>query len=202
MAEADERLDLIITPEGTLAYTSAADAAHAAALADAGRKRRDRPEAEGGGGTAAAGSGTGDASEATAAVPPPPPPPAPASVLDVEDRVNLSSGKFKYACLRLVREGEPPLLAVRSARGSYHADVAEPAMDAYEAMGFRCEPLGGGRIVRDDAARTVHIYGYSVGFGGAEGGPPGHGMQDHAEVAALVRRAMPAYTVTYDSAGY
>ena len=112
------------------------------------------------------------------------------------------AGKFKYVCLRLTKWNEPPLLAVRSARGNYHAEVAEPAMDAYAAMGYQSEPLGGGRLVRDDANKLVHIFGYSVGLGGADGGPPGHGMRDHSEVAALVQRAMPGYTVTFDCHGY
>lgn len=69
-------------------------------------------------------------------------------------------------------------------------------------MGYRCEPLGGGRIIRDDTRKTVHIFGYSVGFGGSSGGPPGHGMSDHSEVAALVGKALPGYVVTFDADGY
>lgn len=63
--------------------------------------------------------------------------------------------------------------------------------------------LGGGRIVRrDEPGKTVEIYGYSVGFGGSEGGPPGRGMKDHSEAAALVREAMPGYKVSFSSDGY
>ena len=53
--------------------------------------------------------------------------------------------------------------------------------------------LGRGRMhaqvdVRVDAQRErVHIYGFSVGLGGDEGGPPGRGMPDHSQAAALVR---------------
>ena len=71
-------------------------------------------------------------------------------------------------------------------------------------MSWLAEPLGGGRIQRSDdpQGKTVHIYGYSVGFGGAEGGPPGHGMSDHSEVADLVREALPSHTVTWSPDGY
>ena len=75
-------------------------------------------------------------------------------------------------------------------------------MRRYEAAGCRVEPLGGGRIVVDPQRRTVFIYGYSYGFGGSEGGPPGHGMADHGEVAALIRRVRPDYTTTFSPGGY
>ena len=32
-------------------------------------------------------------------------------------------------------------------------------------------------------ARSVHVFGYSVGLGGDEGGPPGRGMPDHSQAA-------------------
>ena len=162
MAEQDERLDLVITPEGPLAYTSAADAAHAASLIETGRKR-DRPrdrgdrsgdrdgeiqvppppsaagtrispnsealsETEGRAAATATAAAEAEATAAAAATG--------ACSLDYDERVSLSTGKYKYACLRLAREGEGSFLAVRSARGSYHADVAEPAIEAYEAMGY------------------------------------------------------------------
>ena len=77
---------------------------------------------------------------------------------------------------------------MRSSLGSYHATVAEPAIKRFESMGYSCEPLGGGRIIRDNENLTIHIYGYSVGFGGADGGPPGAGMQDHSEVTPSLAR--------------
>ena len=48
----------------------------------------------------------------------------------------------------------------------------------------------------------MHIYGYSVGLGGGEGGPPGRNMRDHSEAAALVRRRLPDYEVTFSADGY
>ena len=125
--------------------------------------------------------------------------------LDLDDRVSLANGTWKYACLQLSKREVDrvisPFLAVRSDCGDYHADVAKPAEDAYMAMGYRVKPIGGGRIKRDDAKKTIHISGFSGGCGGVEGGPPGRGMRDHAEVAALVQRALPEYTVTHDCGG-
>ena len=87
--------------------------------------------------------------------------------------------------------------------GSYHADVASSTIKTFCALGYRAEPLGGGRIRRTDApAKTIHIYGYSVGFGGSEGGPPGRGMGDHSQVAALARETFPEYEVSFSADGY
>mgnify|MGYP006148057571 CR=1 FL=1 len=185
MGEHDERLDMVITPDGPLAYTSAADQAHAASLMAAGAAAA---------GAAAAGLAAGGAGAETAAE---------ASGPSLKERIQLATGTFKYACVRLTPvDGGAPLLAVRSGPGKYHANVAEPVVGRFTSEGYRCEPLGGGRIIRDDEKKEISIYGHSVGFGGADGGPPGHGMRDHAEVAALVRRALPEYAVSWDPDGY
>lgn len=80
-----------------------------------------------------------------------------------------------------------------------------PLPDTATADRHRCPmpPRVAGRIVRKDAPRnTVEIYGFSMGFGGDEGGPPGRGMRDHAEVAELVREALPTHTVSHSPDGY
>jgi len=177
MGELDERLDAVVSPQGELRFTSEADGAKAARLLQRGEGAPAESPAEGAG---------------EAAV--------------LSSRVEIAVGRFKYACLRVSPpRGGAPFLAVRSGRGYYHADVAEAAIDRFEALGYRCEPLGGGRIVRSDGGpggASVHIYGYSVGFGGAEGGPPGRGMRDHAAVAELVAQALPSHSVTHSSDGY
>ena len=72
---------------------------------------------------------------------------------------------------------------VRSAAGNYHRDVGAAPTAKWEAQGCRVEALGGGRIALDSKARSVHVFGYSVGLGGDEGGPPGRGMPDHSQAA-------------------
>ena len=72
---------------------------------------------------------------------------------------------------------------VCSAAGSYHRDVGASPTAKFEARGCRVEALGGGRISLDTQRRSVHVFGYSVGLGGDEGGPPGRGMPDHSQAA-------------------
>lgn len=184
MGDRDQRLDMVITPDGLLSFTSAEDQANAAALmrGAAGVKRRqeegeeeeeDDEEVSGEGGMAS-----------------------------LDTRCDIAVGRFKYACMRVHARGSS-YLAVRSGPGTYHADVAKPAIRHFESLGLRAEALGGGRIVRTDAPhKTVHVYGYSVGFGGDEGGPPGRGMRDHSEAAELIRQALPEHDVTFSADGY
>lgn len=206
VAGQDERMDLVITPDGPLAYTSASDMAKAAGLmaaaggvaaaagtaaavdvtdeteeTDKKKRARAQDEAKDGGLKGGASSG--------------------AAALSV--RCEVAEGRYKYACLRIEGLDGEAFISIRSGPGSYHADVAAPMIDNFRMLGYRAKPLGGGRILRTDSPKkTVHIYGYSVGFGGAEGGPPGRGMKDHSEAAALVREALPDYEVTFSSEGY
>lgn len=179
--ETDERLDLVVHPDGRLAYASSDD------LRAAARKRAASPEDE-------AAKDAEEGPEEDDGVDDAP--------VGLDERVDLAKGTWKYVCLRVTPPGAPAFLAVRSAPGNYHADVAEPAIAKFEASGYAVKALGGGRVKLDERWQTVHIYGYSVGLGGDEGGPPGRGMRDHSEAAALVRRRLQSYTVTYSADGY
>ena len=192
--ETDERLDMVVHPSGTLAYASTED------LREGARLRAEAGGAAGGaeGGADQPGKRTapeedGSEDDGEKKVP-----------VGLEEQVDLAAGTYKYVCLRVTPAGSgaAPFLVVRSAPGSYHANVAEPAVANFEARGYRVEALGGGRIKFDPRWQTVHIYGYSVGLGGGEGGPPGRNMRDHSEAAALVRRRLPDYEVTFSADGY
>ena len=175
----DERVDMVITPDGPLAFTTAEERERAAGMMA---------------GTAGESDGDGEAAASSSD-----------ALAPVSDRCEVASGRYKYACLRVSpprSSGGEPFIAVRSGRGSYHADVAEPAVEYWESQGYDVAALGGGRIVRDDEAKTVSIYGFSVGFGGSEGGPPGRGMADHSQAAELVRQLLPSYTVNFSAEGY
>lgn len=50
--------------------------------------------------------------------------------------------------------------------------------------------------------RLVESRPSQVGLGGEEGGPPGHGMKDHSDVASLIRKARPEFTATFSADGY
>ena len=91
-------------------------------------------------------------------------------------------------------------LSVKHAK--YHRIVAKPVVAAMAARGLEATPLEGGRFECSHAERTVHVYGYSKGFGGSEGGPPGREMSDHLEVVALIQRRYPEYAVTQSPEGY
>ena len=128
----DVPLDMIVHPAGSLAFTSAADREAAATLmaeADAGphaelaadgerapKREREHAVAEQRGG------------------------------VPIEEVVDVADGTHKYACLLVRGEtaaGEEfSFLAVRSARGGYHADVAKPAMYKFEARGMSSRALG------------------------------------------------------------
>ena len=178
--EHDERLQFIVHPAGRLAYTSAADAAGAAALFD--------------------GSNGADAASGGAAS---------SSSIGIDELVDVAKGVYKYACVRVSGDGrrgrDSSYLVVRSGRGDYHSHVAKPVVDRYRRQGLMAEPLGGGRISFTDSvsgSAKIHIYGFSVGFGGDEGGPPGTGMSDHVEVARLVALRYPDAAVTFSPDGY
>lgn len=76
--------------------------------------------------------------------------------------------------------------------GNYHVDVATPVVHALSAAGLKSNVTGGGRITRDDEDKSVHIYGFSYGFGKA----------DHARTSALCKQAFPDYAVSWSDEGY
>eukprot|EP01062_Namystynia_karyoxenos_P003711 TRINITY_DN11318_c0_g1_i2.p1 TRINITY_DN11318_c0_g1~~TRINITY_DN11318_c0_g1_i2.p1 ORF type:complete len:393 (+),score=91.93 TRINITY_DN11318_c0_g1_i2:85-1179(+) len=176
----DVRLDYVVSPSGPMAFTSEESSA-AAAEQMSGAKRTRAEE---------------DSAESAALTPGHPAAPS------VEDRVDVAEGTFKYCCVRVSCPRRGQWLAVRSAPGSYHATVAQPLLERLRGEGLSAEPIGGGRIRLSRASRTAFIYGYSVGYGGDDGGPPGHGMADHSEVAALLRERYPDYDVSFSAEGY
>ena len=95
----------------------------------------------------------------------------------------------------------PASCGVCSAAGSYHRDVGASPTAKFEARGCRVEALGGGRIMLDSVRRSVHVFGYSVGLGGDEGGPPGRGMPDHSQAATTYYGCtMATYSLTHSLA--
>uniref|UniRef100_A0A8C4Q4V2 14 kDa phosphohistidine phosphatase n=1 Tax=Eptatretus burgeri TaxID=7764 RepID=A0A8C4Q4V2_EPTBU len=59
-------------------------------------------------------------------------------------------------------------------------------------VSITCECLGGGRIRHDPDLKTLHVYGYSMGFGRAK----------HSETVKKLQTHYPDYTVTWSNAGY
>ncbi len=193
-SEHDQRLAFVVHPAGRLAYTSSADEDAVAAIASGGTSASSR-----------------HVSSSSSGRPSPLPEVSPRKLDDPggkhaeddddDDVVNVARGTHKYVCVRITqRDGSGSFLVVRSAGGDYHSQVAAPIIAKYRSLGMRAEPLGGGRIRFNDDG--IFIYGYSVGFRGSEGGPPGEGMRDHQEVARLVAHAHPDVKVTFSADGY
>ena len=128
------------------------------------------------------------------------------ALVPLEEAVQLGDGIWKYTALRVTPKasggGGGSALVARSANAKYHRIVAKPVIAAMAARGLEATPLGGGRCECSHAERKVHLHGYSKGFGGSEGGPPGRGMSDHLEVLALIQRRFPDYAVTQSPEGY
>uniref|UniRef100_UPI00358E48FD 14 kDa phosphohistidine phosphatase n=1 Tax=Myxine glutinosa TaxID=7769 RepID=UPI00358E48FD len=114
------------------------------------------------------------------------------------NEVHISqSGVFKYVALRVVGPSKsPPRDLVRGCTSAeYHADIVESTEKELQDVGLgelTCECLGGGRIRHDPDSKTLHVYGYSMGFGRA----------DHVETVEKLQKHYPGYTVTWSNEGY
>eukprot|EP00434_Breviolum_minutum_P017620 symbB.v1.2.015552.t1/scaffold1166.1/size134334/3 len=117
---------------------------------------------------------------------------ADAKALDSFSECTVTEGVFKYVQIHAVAADGTTKVLVRSAPGSFHADVAEPLCEALSSKGLRYAIPGGGRIRRDDEKKEIEIYGHSKGFG----------LPDHSISAAICRRHFPGYKVTHRDTGY
>ncbi|KAG8469399.1 hypothetical protein KFE25_005854 [Diacronema lutheri] len=118
---------------------------------------------------------------------------ATSDALDAFDAVDVRSGTYKYVLINASAPGSAARkVLLRSGPGGYHVEVATPTVEALKSAGLLSEIPGGGRIARDDAAKTISIFGFSYGFG----------KGDHALAAELCRGAFPGYEVTWTDDGY
>uniref|UniRef100_A0A6J0UVR0 14 kDa phosphohistidine phosphatase n=1 Tax=Pogona vitticeps TaxID=103695 RepID=A0A6J0UVR0_9SAUR len=103
-------------------------------------------------------------------------------------------GVFKYVLIRVTPEGAGPGKdVVRGyAWAEYHADIYDKVEEELEKEGLRCRCLGGGRISHQSAAKKLHVYGYSVGFGRAK----------HSISTEKLKTQYPDYEVTWSDEGY
>ena len=72
---------------------------------------------------------------------------------------------------------------------------ANPLLEELRAMEVAHEVLGGGRIQFEPDAKTIHIYGHSMGF-------PWQGEYRHDLSATVCQEAYPDFTVTTSNEGY
>lgn len=116
--------------------------------------------------------------------------------------VSIDNGAYKYVLISAVppspthSSSNLPKLFVYSKRGAkYHVNVAEYLIPQLESSGYtNIQVKGGGRILRDDVDKKIHIFGYSYGFG----------MADHAKSKEVVERCTKyeGYDITWSNDGY
>ena len=110
-----------------------------------------------------------------------------------------ADGVFKYIQIQLDMDDEEPYTIVRGWLDCpYHADILAKfnaqelgnEKDLKDKVHASCP--GGGRIKVVEQEKTVHIYGYSQGFGRC----------DHTVSQKLVQESHEGYTVTWSNEGY
>ena len=110
---------------------------------------------------------------------------------DAIPAVSLAEGAYKYVLVTAVAPSNNRRTFVYSKRNaSYHRNVAEHLVPKLENAGYSdIRVTGGGRILRDDESKKVHIFGYSYGFGRA----------DHERAKDVVEQSVNyrGYTVTW-----
>jgi phosphohistidine phosphatase len=82
--------------------------------------------------------------------------------------VEIASGAHKYVLIRAELDGEEQYIVCSRKGAHYHRNAAEPMIQKLENAGYDgIEVLGGGRILLDENARKISIFGYSYTFGQA-----------------------------------
>ena len=123
-------------------------------------------------------------------------------------RVVVDSGRWKYVLAQVRVEGrdDEAVLVVRALRGTtWHADnfarlreelraSARATTTTGKESAFVAFVVGGGRIERDDEAKTMSVYGYSKTFGRCPG--------CNERTAIILREAFPEYETTWRDDGY
>jgi len=113
--------------------------------------------------------------------------------LDAVENVDVDDdGTFKYILIK-TKIGDLSKHIVRGyGRCEYHADIFDEVSPGIQGLGVEARCEGGGRIKHDPSKKELFVYGYSVGYGKA----------DHTITVAILKKALPEYSVTYSDEGY
>ena len=111
---------------------------------------------------------------------------------DAIPSVSIDDGAYKYVLITAIAPSTNTArkFVYSKRNASYHRNVAEHLIPQLEGAGYRdIRITGGGRILRDDESKEIHIFGYSYGFGRA----------DHEVSKEVVEQSVnyQAYTVTW-----
>ncbi|KAH9415722.1 14 kDa phosphohistidine phosphatase-like [Dermatophagoides pteronyssinus] len=101
-----------------------------------------------------------------------------------------SNGRFKYILIKVIDDDKSKFLVRGYKWAAYHADIFDVV--APQDSKFKYECVGGGRIQHSSEKKTIHVYGYSQGFGQA----------DHKISCDLISKKYPDYKVTWSNEGY
>ncbi|XP_064395076.1 14 kDa phosphohistidine phosphatase-like isoform X2 [Halichondria panicea] len=121
----------------------------------------------------------------------------------VNDVMIDEDGVFKYILIELCEKkrggsgsGEQrKKLIIRGFEwAEFHADILDRVSPKFDQLGLTYECLGGGRIRHDKQQQSIHIYGYSVGFGQAD-----HGK---AQELVCLKYDYPEANITWSNSGY
>ena len=108
--------------------------------------------------------------------------------------VVVATGTWKFVLLECELDGRRKRI-VRALQGlKYHAENYDVTAAPLKALGIHVRVVGGGRIKRDDAAKTISVYGYSKTFGRSPG--------CNEATAEMIRGALPGYRVDWSDEGY
>ena len=110
--------------------------------------------------------------------------------------VLLDEGAYKYVLIAAdTSAGQQRIFVYSKRNASYHRNVAEYLLPQLEGANYtNIRITGGGRILRDDEDKKVHIFGYSYGFGQA----------NHSLAKDIVEQSdnYQGYNVTWSNDGY
>ncbi|XP_071948098.1 14 kDa phosphohistidine phosphatase-like [Antedon mediterranea] len=111
--------------------------------------------------------------------------------LDTINDVEIDeNGVFKYVLIKVKGKTCTKHIVRGHAWAEYHADIYE---QVEEAIGQKkCQCVGGGRINHEMFNQSIHVYGYSVGFGKA----------NHEITVEILNKKYPDYEITWSNEGY
>jgi len=112
------------------------------------------------------------------------------------ESVKIDEGTFKYILVK-VYDPDDEEISKYIVRGlcsaEYHGDIYEVTTPDIEELGLECDCVGGGRIKHNAQEKTIHVYGYSQGYGKA----------DHLITCKLLKERYPDYTkIDFSNDGY
>lgn len=110
-----------------------------------------------------------------------------------EEAVAEGTWKFVFVELTSPRGGQKRVVVSYAGVG-YHAVNYDMLMQGLRPRGIAGRVLGGGRLVKDSGKRVLSVYGYSKTYGRCRG--------CNEEVAGILRRHYPDWTVSWSDKGY